>query len=264
MKPVLAVRHVAHEGLGTIGDALARNDVPVEIVDALAAPSPQPSPKGRWSSADFDPGMWAGLVVMGGPMNVDEVKKYPFLAEEVRWLERAVEAGLPILGVCLGAQLLAKALGARVYPNKIKEIGWYEVELLPAAGDDPLLGSLGSSTLTPALSQGEREESVTVFQWHGDTFDLPKGAQRLARSELCENQAFRYGRAAYGLQFHLEVTAEIIESWLCEGGNCGELAGLSYIDPVAIRRETPEKLPEMQRLGRVVFDRFVEMCKGRQ
>jgi len=242
MKPVLAVRHVAHEGLGTIGDALRRNDVPVQIVDAFSDGLP-----------DFDPRMWSGLVVMGGPMNVDEVEKYPNLVEEVRWLERAVEARLPVLGVCLGAQLLAKALGARVYPNKTKEIGWYEIELLPA-DDDPLFCGIAKPT-------ADRKPQLTVFQWHGDTFDLPKGAELLARSELCENQAFRYGAAAYGLQFHLEVTAEIIEDWLCEGGNCGELAGLSYIDPAAIRRETPVKLPGMERLRRVVFDRFVEMCK---
>src|SRR5689334_18480898 len=113
MKPVLAVRHVAHEGLGTIGDALGRNDVPTEIVDAPAG------------LPGFDAKMWSGFVVMGGPMNVGEVEKYPFLANEVQWLQQAVEARLPVLGVCLGAQLLAKALGSRVYPNKIKEIGWY-------------------------------------------------------------------------------------------------------------------------------------------
>jgi GMP synthase (glutamine-hydrolysing) len=172
----------------------------------------------------------------------------------VRWLERAAEARLPVLGVCLGAQLLAKATGSKVYPNEIKEIGWYEVQLLPEADDDPLFGGI-------AKPQADSIRQLTVFQWHGDTFDLPNGAVRLARSEQCENQAFRYGAAAFGLQFHLEVTAEIIESWLCDGGNCGELAGLSYIEPAAIRRETPGKLPGMERLGRVVFDRFVELCK---
>jgi len=250
MKPVLAVRHVAHEGLGTIGDALGRNDVPTEIVDSSAG------------LPGFDAKMWSGFVVMGGPMNVGEVEKYPFLANEVQWLQQAVEARLPVLGVCLGAQLLAKALGSRVYPNKIKEIGWYEVEMLPAAADDRLFGGVGRPSVGTGAGSGDPGATrVTVFQWHGDTFDLPTGAVRLARSEQCENQAFRYGPAAFGLQFHLEVTAEIIESWLCEGGNCGELAGLSYIDPAEIRRQTPEKLPGMERLGRVVFDRFVEMCR---
>jgi GMP synthase (glutamine-hydrolysing) len=251
MKPVLAVRHVAHEGLGTIWDALRRKDVTAQMVDASAGSRPT-----------FDPRMWSGLVVMGGPMNVDEVEKYPFLAEEVRWLGLAVEARLPVLGVCLGAQLLAKALGAKVCPNKIKEIGWYEVELLPAAEDDRLFGGIGRPSVGACAGSGDRRTTqVSVFQWHGDTFDLPTGAVRLARSEQCENQAFRYGQSAFGLQFHLEVTAEIIESWLCEGGNCGELAELSYIDPAEIRRQTPEKLPGMARVGRVVFERFVEMCR---
>jgi GMP synthase (glutamine-hydrolysing) len=129
------------------------------------------------------------------------------------------------------------------------------VELLPTAQDDPLFSGI-------AKPQAGAVSKATVFHWHGDTFDLPDGAVQLSRSEQCENQAFRLGPAAYGLQFHLEVTAEIIESWLCEGGNCGELAGLSYVDPAAIRCETPEKLPGMERLGRVVFDRFAEMVRG--
>ena len=106
---------------------------------------------------------------------------------------------LPVLGICLGSQLLAKTLGARVYPNHVKEIGWYPVELTPAAADDPLFAQSGTRTM---------------FQWHGDTFDLPSGAVHLARSPACENQAFRYGRRAYGLQFHIEMTAAMIDDWL--------------------------------------------------
>ena len=131
MKPVLAVRHVPHEGLGTISAALERNQVPYTIRDAFAA-----------TEFRFDPRAYSGLVVMGGPMNVDEVDRFPALAEEVRWLQSAVEAQLPVLGVCLGSQLLAKALGSRVYANRVKEIGWYEVELLPAAEEDRLFGDL--------------------------------------------------------------------------------------------------------------------------
>ena len=254
MKPVIALRHVPHEGLGTIGDALTRGGMEFTIVDALGAPSPQPSPKGRGSELpEFDPRDWSGLVVMGGPMNVDQVDRYPVLADEVRWLQQAVEARLPVLGVCLGSQLLAKALGSKVYANRIKEIGWYDVELLPTANNDPLFHDLPSA-----------DRRINVFQWHGDTFDLPAGAMQLARSEQCENQAFRFGESAYGLQFHMEVTAGIIEEWLCEGGNCGELAELSYIDPAVIREETPKRLPAMEAIGRVVFDRFVEMCKEGQ
>jgi GMP synthase (glutamine-hydrolysing) len=234
MKPVWVVRHVPHEGLGTIADALERSTVPFTTIDAFAGPLPE-----------FDPTAVSGLIVMGGPMNVDEVDRYPFLAEEVRWLQRAVDARLPVLGVCLGSQLLAKALGVKVYPNRIKEIGWYDVDLLPAAANDALFSHIRGQT--------------AVFQWHGDTFDLPTGAVQLARSPQCENQAFRFGAAAYGLQFHLEVTQEIIDSWLREDGNCCELAGLDYIDPTRIRRETPDKLPPMIALGHVVFDRFAQL-----
>jgi GMP synthase (glutamine-hydrolysing) len=155
---------------------------------------------------------------------------------------------MPILGICLGSQLLARALGSRVYANRIREIGWYDLELSPSASKDPLFGNVPRQT--------------SVFQWHGDTFDLPAGAVQLARSAQCENQAFRFGRSAYGLQFHLEVTADIIENWLCESGNCGELAELDYIDPAVIRRDTPKKLPAMQLLGAKVFDEFAKMCVG--
>src|SRR5262249_18267288 len=112
MKPVWVVRHVAHEGLGTIADSLQRCDVPSTTIDAFSGPLPQ-----------FDPNNISGLIVMGGPMNVDQVDRFPALAEEVVWLRRAVDAGLPVLGVCLGSQLLAKSLGQCVYANHIKEIG---------------------------------------------------------------------------------------------------------------------------------------------
>jgi GMP synthase (glutamine-hydrolysing) len=184
---------------------------------------------------------------MGGPMNVDETERYPALAHEVAWLQKAVEAEIPVLGVCLGSQLLAKALGARVYANRVKEIGWYDIELVSSAADDPLFA--GSP------------QTINIFQWHGDTFDLPAGAVQLARSPQCENQAFRFGKSAYGLQFHLEVTAEIIDDWLGEPGNCGELSQVPYIEPEAIRRETPVRLPVMEKHASGVFDRFAEMCQ---
>jgi GMP synthase (glutamine-hydrolysing) len=235
MQPVLVFRQVAHEGLGTIADALSRREIPFDVVDALAQ-----------DSLDVALEKYSGLVVMGGPMNVDETDRYPALTEQVKYLQMALLAEMPILGICLGSQLLAKALGSKVFPNRIKEIGWYDLELLPAATDDRLFRHL------PA--------PATVFQWHGDTFDLPRGAVQLARSALCENQAFRYGRTAYALQFHLEVDAEIVERWLCESGNCGELAELDYIDPAVIRRDTPAKLPAMQSFGAKVFDEFASMC----
>lgn len=235
MKPIIALRHVPHEGLGTIEDAIRREGLRLELIDQFRKPL-----------SEFQPELAAGLVVMGGPMNVDETALYPFLADEVHWIQRAVEAELPVLGVCLGSQLLAKALGSRVYPNRVKEIGWYGVELTDAARDDALFGVCGPVE--------------TVFHWHGDTFDLPDGAVLLARGASCQNQAFRHGPAAYGLQFHIEVTSEIIRDWLGEPGNCGELRGLDYIDPEAIRRQIPERIGPLKKLGDQVFGRFAAAC----
>ncbi|HZZ71495.1 MAG TPA: gamma-glutamyl-gamma-aminobutyrate hydrolase family protein [Pirellulales bacterium] len=238
MKTVVALRHVPHEGLGALTEALARAELPLQVVDLF-----------RGEPLEFDPANLAGLIVMGGPMNVDEVDRYPFLALEVALLQRAIAASLPVLGICLGSQLLAKAAGARVYPNAIKEIGWYPLQVEPAAAEDPLFHDW------PLES--------TVFQWHGDTFDLPSGAVWLARSALCRQQAFRVGSAAYGLQFHIEMTERMIDEWLCESGGCAEVAALDYIDPEEIRRRTPVELPALARRAAQTFDRFAALCRRR-
>ena len=187
----------------------------------------------------------SGLVVLGGPMNADEVDRYPFLKLDVQWIQEAIEARLPLLGICLGSQLMAKALGAWVYKNPVKEIGWYPIEWLPAASDDPLFAGSGTATL---------------FQWHGDTFDLPPGAVRLARGSSCQNQAFRWGSNAYALQFHAEMTAAMIDRWLGNGEESGELAAAAYIDPAEIRKTTPLLLPQMQELAADLFGRFAGLC----
>jgi GMP synthase-like glutamine amidotransferase len=144
----------------------------------------------------------------------------PYLRQEIEIIQRAVSIGRPILGVCLGAQLIAKALGARVYGNPVKEIGWYPVHWTDAAPGDRLLQGLSGSD--------------TVFHWHGETFDLPLGAELLACSALCRHQAYRVGKNIYGLQFHLEVTPEMIADWLRQDANCGDLREIAIpIDPGA-------------------------------
>jgi len=139
----------------------------------------------------------AGAVVMGGPMNVDDAKRHPGLASEREWLEEALRREMPLLGICLGAQLLARALGAEVRPSERTELGYAPVEVLDP--DDPIIGSLAPST--------------TVLHWHGDVFDLPAGARHLARSRQTEVQAFRHGDA-WGILFHPESDFALLEAWL--------------------------------------------------
>ncbi len=137
-----------------------------------------------------------------------------------------------------------------MYPNRVKEIGWYDIELTEASRADPLFA--GCNPI-------ER-----VFQWHGDTFDLPDGAVNLARSPHCEQQAFRYGPAAYGLQFHIEVTSDMIADWVREDGNCGELSTFDYTSAEAILQETPARIGALQTLGNRVLRRFATLCKNRE
>lgn len=132
------------------------------------------------------------LIVMGGPMSVNDESEFPWLVEEKQFIRRAIQGGKSILGICLGAQLIASALGARVYPNRCKEIGWFPVQGVASTDN-------GVFSFPP---------SVDVFHWHGETFDLPLDAIRIARSEGCENQGFQLGTSIIGLQFHLETTPE--------------------------------------------------------
>ncbi len=178
-----ALQHVSFETPALIGEEAVRRGIELQPVrmdlgDRLPA------------AAQLD-----GLIVMGGPMGVMDTDEHPRLIPEMELIEEAVTLDLPVLGVCLGAQLLAAALGARVYRGHGEEIGAGEVDLV---SDDPVLGREGGR--------------LPVLHWHGDTFDLPDGARLLASSEEYENQAFRFGRRAYGLQFHVEIGREAAES----------------------------------------------------
>ncbi len=235
MKPVLVFQHVPRETLGSLETVLRQAGLAWRYIELFA---------GLPDRLDLEEA--SGLIVLGGPMNVDEADRYPFLAAEVVWIRQAVQRSIPMLGICLGSQLLAKAFGARVYPNPVKEIGWYEVELTPAAAEDPLFAGCPPRPI--------------VFQWHGDTFDLPPGAVLLATSPLCRHQAFRIGQRAYGLQFHIEMTAGLIDTWLAHPENDAELASLPYIDPQHIRQQTPAMLPRLEAVGSDVLRRFAELC----
>ena len=179
MATALVLQHIDVEGPGLLGAALQARGVTLRTVRPYAG---EPVP----ARCDAD-----ALVVMGGPMGVYESDRYPHLSDELRLIEATVADGRPVIGTCLGSQLLAAALGARVYPNTRKEIGWHDVELTDAARDDALLGGV--------------PRRFTPVHWHGDIFDLPAGAVHLAASAITRHQAFRYGANVYGLLFHLEL-----------------------------------------------------------
>jgi GMP synthase-like glutamine amidotransferase len=202
---VLAFRHVPFEGVGLIFPALEERGVALEYVDLYCPPARLPD------IADA-----AGLIFLGGPMSVND--SLPYLKQESDFIVQAVERGQPVLGICLGSQLIARALGGRVYRNPLKEIGWFDIRLTEAASNDRLFSGVNPSE--------------TVFHWHGETFDLPQGATHLAYSDACRNQAFRFGSNVYGLQFHLEVTPAMIADWCAQDENCGDVRELDApIDP---------------------------------
>jgi GMP synthase (glutamine-hydrolysing) len=203
MKTAIAIRHVAFEDLGSFAPLLAEHGYRLEYreagMDDLAGLAASP------------PDL---LVVLGGPIGVYDEGDYPFLRDELRLLEQRLSQDRATLGICLGSQLMARALGARVYPGPQKEIGWGTLSL-SEAGQASCLRHLAA-------------ERTPVLHWHGDTFDLPAGAVRLASSPLYENQAFSWGRRALALQFHVEVTAPGLERWFI-GHACeiGTVVGLT-------------------------------------
>jgi GMP synthase-like glutamine amidotransferase len=189
---VLILKNIAAEGPGTIEEHLRERGISYSIVD-LHRGEPTPA---------FD--LFTHLVVMGGPMAVYEMDRHGFLKGEAKIIELAIKANKHVLGVCLGAQMVAHVLGSRVYAGGSKEIGWYRVDITDEGMRDPLMAALALTGTTTA----------EVFQWHGDTFDLPAGAVLLASSRLYPNQAFRFSSNVYALQFHIEVTPAIVHDWL--------------------------------------------------
>jgi GMP synthase-like glutamine amidotransferase len=184
----LVIKHIDVEGPGLIEHCLKQGKIPYRILNLM-------------SSVRFPrlEGI-THIVLLGGPMNVNEEGRYPFLREEDLFIKEAIQRGKAILGICLGAQLIAKALGAKVFKAPVKEIGWYDVSLTKIGSQDPLFSDL--------------PKTFSVFQWHEDTFEIPKSGKLIATSSPVSHQAFRYGEKVYGLQFHLEVTEEMIREWV--------------------------------------------------
>jgi GMP synthase (glutamine-hydrolysing) len=240
MPKLLVCQHVAYEILGTLDPLLRDAGFRIRYVNFGRDPHARPSLDG-----------YQGVVLLGGPMNVDEVEQHPHLATEVELINEAIERNIPMLGICLGAQLIAKALGAKVTKNPVKEIGWYDLALSAEGKSDPVLGHL--------------KESERIFQWHGDTFDVPDGAVHLASSVSCRNQAFRYGANVYGFQFHLEVDTPLIKRWLEVPVHLRELETVrGEIDPAVIADETPRYIGRSSELSDLVFGSLLELFGARK
>jgi len=226
LKQAAAIRHVPFEDLGTLDPILRDAGYEAHYYDA-GVDDPTPA-----ESADL-------LIILGGPIGAYEETAYPFLTAELALIARRIEAGRPTLGICLGAQLMARGMGARVYPTGVKEIGWTPLELHDAAGATPL----------------RHLEGRAVLHWHGDTFDLPAGCALLASTPICRNQAFARGPNLLALQFHPEVDAANIERWLI--GHACELAGAG-ISPAELRANTQTAAPALRAASDVLFGEWLE------
>jgi GMP synthase (glutamine-hydrolysing) len=181
------------------------------------------------------------ILSLGGPMNVYETDRYPFLRDEEDYIQKALDRNIPFLGICLGAQLLAKTCGASVTKASQEEIGWFAVTFTPEAHHDALFGNLA--------------DSIDVFQWHQDTFALPNAAVLLATADTCRNQAFRVGECAWGLQFHPEMTEVMLRAWLTD---CPD-----HVDKVTLMYEYSKKRSKYQKQAKQMYLNFERAVAGR-
>ncbi len=233
MAKVLVFQHVAAEPLGTLDPMLRNRGHRIRYINFHRDPFAQP-----------DVGRYDALIVLGGPQMPDQGDRYPHLNVEMRCIEEALKREIPVLGICLGAQLLAYTLGGGVRPLDKWEIGWYDLEPTHQSAADPVFCAL--------------TEPRPAFQWHGYTFDLPRGAIHLARSETCENQAFRFGRNAYGLQCHLELDERLINRWLNMPEYLGDLEKNGRRgEAAAIQKQTHELIGQSADLSLEIFGQFL-------
>ena len=241
MTEICVLQHIGCETLGIMEQVLHNCGLTPSYVRAYAG-DPVPKRLGRNVS---------GLIVMGGPMSVYEQTRYPYLADEMHLIDRALKNEIPIYGTCLGSQLMAAVLGSEVRRGEgDKEIGWYEVELSEMAAADAIWSGL------PAAAT----ERFTAFHWHGDVFALPEGAVQLASSERTPCQAFVHGRNAYGTLFHMEVTETIVRDLVATFADELATAGL---DGQQIVAAAADHLAPLQRLGRTVFEAWAALALTR-
>ncbi len=235
MARILVFQHVAAEPLGTLDAIIRARGHRIRFVNFNRHPDAAPEIE-----------RYDGLIVLGGGMNVGDEARFPHLRVELTAIERALALDKPVLGICLGAQLLARVLGAQVYPHTASEIGWYSLHPTAATPSDPVMSPLTAPQ--------------PVFQWHSYTFDLPRGALLVATGPDCPMQAFRYGEDAYGFQFHLEMDEALIRRWLSEPSYLADLEACgSPQQPAAIEAATPVHIEGLKALADRVFNRLLDL-----
>ena len=215
---------------GTFGDVVAEHGHDLDIASFVAGDRPD--------------GDYGAVMIFGGSMQVDQDDRHPWLEDERALVRALIEREVPALGVCLGAQLIAQTAGAKVGPAVVPEVGWHPVELTPEGGDDPVLG--GSPP------------RFAAYQGHSYGFALPPGAEALAHGNGDALQAYRVGNSCWGIQFHPEVTWEIVQPWIAEHAADGDVD-----DEAALREQTKANLPRWQAFGRALCSRFIERAEMR-
>lgn len=234
-KDVNVIRHLAFEDLASFTSVLSARGYQVNYIEAADyALQPDDLLQADIQSAEL-------LIILGGPISVNDAAMFPFIDVEIELLRQRIAADRPTLGICLGAQLIARALGAEVYPGAEKEIGWYDLSVTEAGHGTPLR----------YLSH----DHCRMLHWHGETFDLPEGAVLLASSEMFANQAFSYGDNILALQFHPEVTQQSMEKWFI--GHIGEIMGTEGVSVERLRADCHKYAGRLEVQGELFFDSWL-------
>lgn len=235
MRKILVFQHVANEILGTLNPALKQQGLNIRYVNFERDPN-----------ATLSIDRYNGLIVLGGHMGVYEADQYTHIKTEMKLIEEAIKKDVPILGICLGAQILAHVLGSEVRKAPEKEMGWYDIEITPAGE---------KSTLLSHFNKTEK-----IFQMHGDTFDIPKSCEHLAQSKICPAQAFSYGSKVFGLQFHLEVDEAMILRWLNNPRNQHDIASSGgKVSAEQMKADTAKYLQNSMNLSQQTFQKFIDL-----